>query len=140
MPLRKLYLSNDDRLIYAIILNFFIAIEKLFNGDDNLFPVFHKTAGVTALFKVLQMLLIGVFKNDAVDLSSAMWIECFSSQQRIVDFNDSSLFGSSGSHAGKIRDMLLLMAGHKKLEDFNGKDCYSEYKRLWTNAKVITNA
>ena len=137
LPMRSLYISNDDDLIYVIILNFFTAIGSLFNGEDNNFEVFHKTAGVTALFKVLQVLLINVFKNDAVDLSSAMWIECFSSQHKIVDFNDSSLFGSSGSHAGK---MLLLMAGHKKLDDFNGKDYYSEYERLWANAKVIHNA
>lgn len=140
LPLRALYISNDDKLIYAIILNFFIAIEALLNTDNNIFPVFHKTAGVTALFKVFQALLIDVFKSDAVDVSSGMWMERFSSQNRIVDFNDAWLSGSSGSHAGRIRDMLLLMAGHVKLDDFKDKDCYLEYERLWTNAKVITNA
>ena len=140
LPLRTLYISNDDNLIYVIILNFFTAIEGLFNSDNNNFGVFHKTAGVTASFKVLQTLLIDVFKNDTIDLSSAMWIERISSQQRIVDFNDPYLAGSSGTHVSRIRDMLLLMAGHKKLDYFKGKDCYLEYERLWTNAKVITNA
>ena len=140
LPLRTLYISNDDNLIYVIILNFFTAVKGLLNSEDNNFEVFQKTAGVTALFKVLQILLVDVFKNDAIDLSSIMWVERFSSQQRIVDFNDSLLLGSSGSHAGRIRDMLLLMAGHEKLADFKDKDCYHEYERLWTNAKVIPNA
>ncbi len=140
LPLRALYISNDDKLIYAIILNFFIAIEALLNTDNNIFPVFHKTAGVTALFKVFQALLIDVFKSDAVDVSSGMWMERFSSQNRIVDFNDAWLSGSSGSHAGRIRDMLLLMAGHVKLDDFKDKDCYLEYERLWTTARGIPHA
>ena len=140
LPLRTLYISNDDNLIYVIILNFFTAIESLFNSGDAFFEVFHKTAGVTALFKVLQILLIDVFKNDDIDLSSAMWVERFSSQQKIVNFNDSLLLGSSGSHAGRIRDMLLLMAGQKKLDEFKDKECYSQYERLWTSAKEIHHA
>ena len=95
---------------------------------------------MTALFKVLQMLLIDVFRKEVVDVSSVMWIERFSSQNKIVNFNDDFLFGSSGTHVGRIRDMMLLMAGYKKLDDFMGKDCYTDYERLWMEAKVIANA
>lgn len=140
LPLRTLYISNDDELIYAIILNYFNAIELLFNNGGNRYPVFHKTAGVTALFKVLQTLLIEVFKADSVDVSSAMWLERFSIRNRIVDFNNALLSGSSGSHAGRIRDMLFLMAGYKKIDDFKEKDCYSAYESLWGSAREIGNA
>lgn len=140
LPLRALYLDNDDNLIYAILLNFFVAIESFLNSGDNHYPVFHKTAGVTALFKVLQLLLINVFKGETIDVSDIMWMKRFLSQGIIVDFNDAFLSGSSGTHVGRIRDMLLLMAGHKKLDEFEGKECYSEYERLWTNAKEIPHA
>lgn len=140
LPLRALYIGNDDNLLYAIVLNYFVAIESLFNNGDNNYSVFHKTAGVTALFKVLQLLLINVFKGDAIDVSSVMWMECFHAQGKQVDFNDAFLSGSSGTHVGRIRDMLLLMAGQKKLDEFKDRECYSEYERLWTNAKAIHHA
>ena len=140
LPLRALYVANDDKLLYAIVLNFFVAIESLFNEGDNNYPVFHKTAGVTALFKVLQLLLIDVFKGEPIDVSSVMWVERFQSQGKQVDFTDPFLLGSSGTHAGRIRDMLLLMAGHKNLDEFKEKECYSEYERLWTSAKDIRHA
>jgi hypothetical protein len=69
-----------------------------------------------------------------------MWVERFSAQNKMVDFNDAFLFGSSGTHVGRIRDMLLLMAGHERLEKFEGKDCYPDYERLWKNAKGIRHA
>ena len=140
LPLRTLYVSNEDNLIYSIILNFFIATESIFNMNGNYYPVFHKTAGVSAIFQVLKLLLVDVFKSETIDVSSVMWVERFYSQEKIIDFNDAFLSGSSGTHVGRIRDMLLLMAGHKKLDYFKDKDCYLEYERLWTNAKVITNA
>lgn len=140
LPLRAMYIANDDDLIYTIVLNFFIATESIFNNDRSKNLVFHKTAGVTALFKVLQELLVDVFMGDTVDLSRDMWIERFLSQGRVVDFNDPYLLGSSGSHAGRIRDMLFLMTGYKKIDDFCAKECFGEYSRLWTNAKVNQNA
>lgn len=140
LPLRTLYISNDDNLIYIIILNYFIAVEALFNSNDTSFEVFHKTAGVTALFKVFQILLIDIFNSDAIDVSSIMWMERFSSQNKIVDFNDAWLLGSSGSHVGRIRDMLLLMTGNKGINDFEGKNGYDEYERLWKSAKVTPHA
>ncbi len=140
LPLRMLYISNDDNLIYVILRNFFVAAYYLFDNGYDSYPVFHKTAGVTALFKVLQILLVDVFKNDAVDVSRDMWVERFSAQNKMVDFNDAFLFGSSGTHVGRIRDMLLLMAGHERLEKFEGKDCYPDYERLWKNAKGIRHA
>ena len=140
LPLRTLYVSNEDNLIYAIVLNFFVAIESIFNKNGNYFPVFHKTAGVTALFKVLKLLLVDVFKSETIDVSSVMWVERLCSQGKTVDFNDAFLSGSSGTHAGRIRDALLLMAGYKKLDDFQGKECYPQYKRLWTDAKELKDA
>ena len=138
-PLRGYYIEVCDELIYKIICNFFLAAEIIFHNKDQVqYDLFHKTVGVNALFKVLKILLKGAI--DEGDVTSQMWIDRFTSQKMMVDFHDPYLSGSSGTHVGRVRDMLLLMAGYKKLEDFKGKDCYSEYARLWMNAKVLANA
>ena len=100
--------------------------------------MFHKTVGINALFKVLKILLPKAIQEG--DVTALMWEELFLSQGKMINFHDAYLAGSSGTHVGRIRDMLLLMAGNKRLYDFEGKECYHEYERLWTNAKVITNA
>ena len=138
-PLRAYYVEGCDELIYKIICNFFSAAERLFNNEEGVqYGLFHKTVGITALFKVLRILLPRSIQNG--DVTVARWEEWFSSKNRMVDFNDSYLVGSSGTHVGRIRDMLLLMADFKTLDDFREKPCYSEYERLWNNAKVIANA
>ena len=69
-----------------------------------------------------------------------MWMQWFLSKNKMIDFHDPYLSGSSGTHVGRIRDMLLLMAGYKKLEDFKEKECYPYYEQLWNNAKDVSNA
>lgn len=136
VPLREFYMSGkSDEVIYNIIRNVFCAVEFLFGGE---FKVFHRTVGVKAVFLFLRELLYDAIK--AGDVSTKMWVRRLKSQDRSVNFNDSFLVGSSGTHVGRVRDMLFLMAGARNVEDFKGRDCYSEYVRLWDTAKVMLYA
>lgn len=138
-PLRGYYVECCDELIYKIFCNFFIATEALFNSEKHeQYELFHKTVGVNALFKVMKILLPIAIDNG--DVTAMMWMQWFLSKNKMIDFHDPYLSGSSGTHVGRIRDMLLLMAGYKKLEDFKEKECYPYYEQLWNNAKDVSNA
>ena len=126
-------------MIYKIFCNFFIATEALFNSEKHeQYELFHKTVGVNALFKVMKILLPIAIDNG--DVTAMMWMQWFLSKNKMIDFHDPYLSGSSGTHVGRIRDMLLLMTGYKKLEDFKEKECYPYYEQLWNNAKDVSNA
>lgn len=138
-PLREYYIEGCDELIYRITCNFFFAAEKLFNAEKyGDYELFHKTVGINALFKVLKILLPKAIQEG--DVTALMWEVLFLSQGKMINFHDAYLAGSSGTHVGRIRDMLLLMAGNKRLYDFEGKECYHEYERLWTTARGIPHA
>lgn len=139
VPLRGFYMSGkSDEIIYSIVRNIFCAVENVLCNDERKYSLFHKTVGIKAVFLVLRELLTNAIRLR--DVSARMWANLLVSQNRVVRFNDGYLFGSSGTHVGRVRDMLFLMTGHFKITDFKGKDCYAEYERLWNGAEVIDNA
>lgn len=99
-PLRNVYLSNSDAVIYTMTLNYLIACEAVFwkNAPEGSFIT--KTVGVQALFDILRTLAWDAY--DHRDISAAY----FSSKLQpagSIDFSAETFRNASGSGRSTIR-------------------------------------
>lgn len=131
-PLRAMYIDNNDKGIYEIIVNYFKAVDELlWSNDDNIFII--KTIGILASFDALRHILtcqekpsycVDYFKNLLADSVK-------------IDFSD-NYFHASGSGRSRVKNTILLslrMNSEKHLKLLAGiKDKYfAEYERLVNN-------
>lgn len=99
-PLREVYLSNSDTVIYTMTLNYLVACETIFwkNATEGSFIT--KTVGVQALFDILR-----VIAKDAYDQRNIS-VDYFSSKLNpagIIDFSIENFRNASGSGRSTIR-------------------------------------
>jgi len=99
-PLRDVYLSNSDAVIYTMTLNYLIACEAVFwkNASEGSFIT--KTVGVQALFDILRTLARDAYEKR--DISAAY----FSSKLKpagSIDFSTDIFRNASGSGRSTIK-------------------------------------
>ncbi|MGJ0192332.1 DGQHR domain-containing protein [Pantoea sp. RRHST58] len=119
-PLRELYISNKDKTLFDIVLNFLKAIvNHLWEFD-----VFKKTLGMQACFDFLR----NICEKDGYlhcDINGLL------KKASTVNYND-PFFGVQSKLRVRIRNTLLVASGIKTISDLNIKNDAenSEYKRL----------
>jgi DNA phosphorothioation-associated DGQHR protein 1 len=124
-PLRKLYLSTNDELIYTGIKNFFIAVNGLFWANATAPSLIRKAAGIQALFDVARSIL-----KEAADEKdfSVSYFQTKLQTASNIDFLD-SFFQTSGSGKGRIRNTIELLLKRRDYEAIPAKD-FENYRRL----------
>ena len=109
------------------MLNFFAATKEAFWNEQDERSYIGKTVGVQALFDVLRLLL----SQNHVDISGARKRTFLKVFERIaVDFSD-SFFQASGTGRTRIRNVLLLGIGVRRIESLRVNETdLGEYQRL----------
>jgi len=123
-PLRNYYLSNNDKLIYLIINNFFKASHSiLYKKGSYLF----KTVGIQAQFGILKNILEQNLAKDK-DISVKYFSDILGNCKEI-DFSD-NFFTASGLGRLRILNSFLIKLNLKDIEDITNPQDRINYKRL----------
>lgn len=103
-PLRDVYLSSGDAVIYTMTLNYLIACEAIFWKDATEGSFITKTVGVQALFDVLRLLAKDAY--DKRNVSAAYFSDKLKAASSI-DFSTDAFRNASGSGRSTIRKAIL---------------------------------
>jgi hypothetical protein len=123
-PLRRLYISLSDDLIYAGVRNFFSAVSKVLWTNASPESLIRKTVGIQALFDVARRVMGDMASKK--NFREAEFEKTLEPAGRL-DFAD-SFFQTSGTGRQRIRNCLELSLRLKTLADINSDQ--GEYKRL----------
>ena len=123
-PLRRLYISKSDDIIYTGVKNFFVAVSKILWTDINPDSYIRKTVGIQALFDLARSLMGEVVISK--DIRTSRFEERLAPAGRI-DFTD-RFFQTSGTGRQRIRNSLELAVGLKNLNDIDRDN--DDYRRL----------
>lgn len=123
-PLRPLYVSKSDDIIYTGVKNFFVAVNKILWRDAGPDSYIRKTVGIQALFDLVRSLMGEMVAKK--DFRIAKFEERLGPARRL-DFAD-RFFQTSGTGRQRIRNCLELCLGLKGLADI-GSD-REDYRRL----------
>ena len=123
-PLRTLYTSKSDDLIYTGVRNYFTAASKTLWRDAAPDSLIRKTVGIQALFDLARILMGEMVSKK--DFREAKFEEKLKPAKRI-DFSD-SFFQTSGTGRQRIRNCLELCSGYKELSDISSDR--ESYKRV----------
>lgn len=123
-PLRDMYISCNDRLIYKTVLNYFNAVSEILwaTGDPGFI---RKTVGIQALFNVLKKLCYNCL--EVKDVSEEYFTRELEKASDI-DFHD-NFFHASGAGKTRIRNVLECRIGLMQEAELPPKD-REEYLRL----------
>lgn len=124
IPLRKLYLENQDERIYQILTDYFSAVKtELWDAADAKSYI-KKTVGVQALFDALRTITQESqdWKAETKAFFLAQMKKC-----AMVDFAD-PFFQASGTGRSRIRNCLELCLNLRQLDSIRSE--HDEYKRL----------
>lgn len=123
-PLRELYLTSNDKLIYILVRNYFSAAFEVL-GSPIPDSYIRKTIGIQALFDVLRRVsLEAIAATDASEEYFRGRLSGFES----INFRD-DFFQASGIGRVRLRNVLELAIGLKKLNDMPVDDVES-YRRI----------
>jgi DNA phosphorothioation-associated DGQHR protein 1 len=123
-PLRQLYISMSDDIIYTGVKNFFLAVDRLLWNDIPRDSYIRKTVGIQALFDLAQAVMgSSIGKKDFSQDEFERRLE----PARGLNFAD-TFFQTSGTGRQRIRNCLELALGIKTLADL-GPD-RETYRRL----------
>ncbi len=116
-PLRELYLSKDDELIYNGLKNYFTAVNRVFweRARDNSLII--RTVGVQALFDIAKAILKRGVESENFTVAS---FQEQLSPASTVDFSD-TFFQTSGTGRGRIRSVIELCLGLIHLDELREK-------------------
>jgi len=123
-PLRRLYISKSDDIIYTGVKNFFAAANKILWTDPNPDSYIRKTVGIQALFDLVRVLMTEMVSQK--DFRVGRFEERLEPARRL-DFAD-RFFQTSGTGRQRIRNCLELCLRFKTLADI-GSDL-EDYRRL----------
>jgi DNA phosphorothioation-associated DGQHR protein 1 len=132
-PLRHLYLTNNDDLIYSGVKNFFAAVNIVFWKKANATSLIFKAAGVQALFDISRASLKA--GADEKDFSVSRFQKELEPASKI-DFSD-AFFQTSGSGKGRIRNTIELCLKRRNFETVPAKD-FIDYRRLVADPTAIS--
>jgi hypothetical protein len=123
-PLRRLYVSVSDDLIYAGVRNFFSAVNRVLWAKADPDSLIRKTVGVQALFDVARSVMADMASKK--NFREAEFEKMIQPAGRL-DFGD-SFFQTSGTGRQRIRNCLELSIGLKSFADI--KSDQGDYQRL----------
>jgi DNA phosphorothioation-associated DGQHR protein 1 len=123
-PLRKLYVSLSDDLIYVGVKNYFSAVNKVLWAKAGPESLIRKTVGLQALFDVARDVMGDMASKK--NFREAEFEKTIQPAGRL-DFTD-SFFQTSGTGRQRIRNCLELSIGLKSINDI--KSDQGDYKRL----------
>ena len=123
-PLRKLYISLSDDLIYAGVRNFFSAVSKVIWTKASSESLIRKTVGIQALFDVARTVM-----GDMANKKNFREVEFEKMLEPAghLDFAD-SFFQTSGTGRQRIRNCLELSLKLKTIADIESDR--DQYNRL----------
>lgn len=116
-PLRELYINGNDGVIYRIIVNYFQAVENIFEESFEAGSALSKTIGIQGLFDVLRFYVSEKNKNlrlKDVDLTLSAFETMFDKSKN-VNFSDDMFMKFSGVGRGRVKDAILVKAGLKDI-------------------------
>jgi DNA phosphorothioation-associated DGQHR protein 1 len=123
-PLRQLYLSMGDDIIYTGVKNYFSAVDNFLWKEIPPESYIRKTVGIQALFDLARSVMGGLIAKKDFSVGE---FEKRLEPARDIDFSD-PFFQTSGTGRQRIRNCLELALGIKTLDDF-GPD-RETYQRL----------
>jgi DNA phosphorothioation-associated DGQHR protein 1 len=123
-PLRPLYLSKGDDLIYSAVKNFFMAAQEILWRDASSASYIHKTVGIQALFDISRDVMPDLVNRK--DIRTDRFATILKAASRI-DYSD-RFFQTSGTGRQRIRTCLELALGLKVLDEI--KVDREDYERL----------
>lgn len=107
-PLRDLYLDVNDAVLYTIVFNFFVAVDRLVWSEYSFTTYDKKTVGMQAFLDVLRQLAPVAVRER--DLSVAFFSHLLAGVSR-VDFNAEELQNPSGAGRAFIRSVIQHVCG-----------------------------
>lgn len=111
-PLRRLYLNNDDIVIYQIVYNYFKAVELVFDEFDQNSAIF-KTIGIQGLFDALRKILTIDLKEkdlEQINLKQERFVAMIAKAKKI-NFSD-RFYQYSAVGRSNIAETVLLLNGY----------------------------
>lgn len=99
-PLRRLYLSNQDQVIYTMTLNYLRACESVFWKSAPADSFITRTVGVQALFDILRRMSMNAINSK--DIRADRFAERLRPAEKL-DFSDDQFRNASGSGRTVIR-------------------------------------
>lgn len=123
-PLRPLFISNSDDILYDGIKNYFLAVDRLLWTKATKGSYIRKTVGIQALFDIARKVMGDAAKEK--DFTQTKFEKVLEPASRI-DFAD-SFFQTSGTGRLRLRNCIELVLGLKLLDEI-GAD-RNEYERL----------
>lgn len=126
-PLRGFYRSGNDLAIYQVCRNFFSAAKETFWDEQDKRSFIGKTVGVQALFEVLRLEL-GEGRVKTVDARRKAFLDVLKPVAG-VDFAH-TFFQASGTGRTRIRNVIQLGIGARRLESIKPETDHEHYRRL----------
>lgn len=114
-PLRKLYLEQNDAVLYKLIINYFSACKNIFWDKANQNSFIVKTVGIQALFDILKEI-----SPDALYVDkkiSLIYFEKYLEISSDIDFSSDEFRNASGSGRRTIREAIASAIGLRKKPD-----------------------
>lgn len=124
-PMRQLYLSGNDLLLYTVIRNFFRAVENVLWQDSEEPGFIRKTVGIQALFGILKIICSDALEKKNVSIAH------FESQLSLaskINFRD-NFFHASGAGKTRIKNILATCLGLMNTDNLPERD-RAEYLRV----------
>lgn len=124
-PLREFFINENDKLIYTILKNYFIAVNNIFWENIDKSSYITKTVGVQALFDILKAICNESIQNKNIAVSF------FSEKLQPagdIDFSD-DFFQASGTGKTRIRNCIELKTMLKTKDDVPEKH-WKDYRRI----------
>lgn len=112
-PLRSLYLECNDVLIYTLINNYFIAVNKTLWSKAQKGSFITKTIGLQALFDVLKNLCAETLAKKDI---SVEYFEHTLSNLSKIDFSNDAFRNTSGAGRANIKKFIEAAIGKTSFE------------------------
>lgn len=118
-PLRDLYLSCNDQLIYLIVSNYLTAVNNLLWANSKRGSFIVKTIGLQASFDILRKLCSAALTGKDVSVG---YFESRLANLRDVDFDHVAFRNASGAGRANIRKFIEVQIGILGIESIAPND------------------
>jgi DNA phosphorothioation-associated DGQHR protein 1 len=118
-PLREMYIKCNDQIIYLVVKNYLIAVDRIFWNGAKPESFIIKTIGIQALLDILRKICV-----DAIDVKDVS-VDYFANRldgAKDVDFGSTIFQNASGSGRTKIRKCIELHIGMLSYDNLKPDD------------------
>lgn len=123
-PLRRYFVDNDDKYIERVVFDFILVVHERLMPLQSDRSYIKKTVGYQALFDFLRQYLVqngGAYDRDEVSGLIERFLD--------VDFTD-NFFTASGLGRGRMKNVILVKSGLKKLKSLSRSNDYENYQKI----------